>query len=137
MVFQRPTTFPGSVIDNLRAVASDLTTEAAVDLLERVALSRDLLDQRADSLSGGEAQRLVIARALTTEPEVILADEPTSALDTAATERLEQLALTLAAEGFPMVVVTHDLDQVTRLADHVIEVAEGRITASTPRSSRG
>lgn len=137
MVFQRPTTFPGSVLDNLRAVATGLSTEAAAHLLERVALPRDLLDQRADSLSGGEAQRLVIARALTTEPEVILADEPTSALDSAATERLERLAVTLAAEGFPMVIVTHDLAQVDRLADHVIEVAEGRVIASTPRSSGG
>lgn len=137
MVFQRPTTFPGTVLDNLRAVATDLTRAAAVELLDRAALDGSLVDQQADSLSGGEAQRLAIARALTTEPEVILADEPTSALDATSTKRLEHLARSLADEGFPMVMVTHDLHQVDRLADHVIEVHEGRVTPRNLRNQRG
>ena len=137
MVFQRPTTFPGTVLDNLRAVATELSEADAIELLGRVTLDESLLHQQADSLSGGEAQRMAIARALTTEPEVILADEPTSALDAASTERLEALARALTTEGFPMVVVTHDLDQVDRLADHVIEVREGQVSPKLPRSDRG
>lgn len=134
MVFQAPARFPGTVAANLRAVASDLSADAAGDLLDRVGLDRGLLDRRADALSGGEAQRMVLARALTTEPEVLLADEPTSALDTAATRRLEALARSLADDGLPVVWVTHDLDQVHRLADHVVELEAGRVTWSGPAS---
>lgn len=137
MVFQRPTTFPGTVLDNLRAVATDLGESTAIELLNRVALDDALLHQQADTLSGGEAQRLAIARALTTGPEVILADEPTSALDSSAAERLEGLARSLASDGLPLIIVTHDLDQVARLADHVFEVRDGRVSGATPRGDRG
>ena len=132
MVFQAPTTFPGTVAANLRAVATDLSDTDAGDLLDRVGLDRSLLDRHADALSGGEAQRMVVARALTTEPEVLLADEPTSALDTAATRRLEDLARGLADDGLPVVWVTHDLDQVRRLADHLVVVRSGRVTWTGP-----
>jgi putative ABC transport system ATP-binding protein len=137
MVFQAPARFPGSVAANLRAVASDLSDTAAGELLDRVGLDRALLDRQADALSGGEAQRMVLARALTTGPEVLLADEPTSALDTAATRRLEQLARSVADDGLPVVWVTHDLDQVHRLADHLVVLRAGRVTWAGPASSDG
>ena len=72
-----------------------------------------------------------------TGPEVLLADEPTSALDTAATRRLEHLARSLADDGLPVVWVTHDLDQVRRLADHLVVLRAGRVTWAGPASSDG
>lgn len=132
MVFQAPATFPGSVAANLRAVAPDLSDDACAELLDRVGLDRGLLDRRADALSGGEAQRMVLARALTTRPEVLLADEPTSALDGTATRRLEELARTLAEDGMPVLWVSHDLDQVRRLADHLVVLRAGRVTWAGP-----
>lgn len=131
MVFQAPARFPGTVRDNLRAVAP-LEDAEARDLLDRVGLDPALLDRSADALSGGEAQRMVLARALTTAPEVLLADEPTSALDAGATERLEDLARDLAADGMPVLWVTHDLDQVRRLADHLVVLRHGRVIWSGP-----
>jgi putative ABC transport system ATP-binding protein len=131
MVFQAPARFPGTVRDNLRAVSA-LEDPEAVDLLDRVGLDPGLLDRSADALSGGEAQRMVLARALTTEPEVLLADEATSALDGAAAERLEDLARDLATDGMPVLWVTHDLDQVRRLADHLVVLDTGRVTWSGP-----
>jgi putative ABC transport system ATP-binding protein len=135
MVFQAPARFPGTVGDNLRAVAADLTDAEAADLLDRVGLDPGLLDRSADALSGGEAQRMVLARALTTEPEVLLADEPTSALDATATTRLEELARDLAADGMPVLWVTHDQAQVRRLADHLVVLRSGRVVWSGPASS--
>jgi len=131
MVFQAPARFPGTVRDNLSAVA-DLSEGEAVDLLDRVGLDPGLLDRSADALSGGEAQRMVLARALTTAPEVLLADEPTSALDATATARLEGLARDLADDGMPVLWVTHDHDQVRRLADHLVALDAGRVVWSGP-----
>ncbi len=128
MVFQAPTRFPGTVADNVRAVAPDLGDDEVDALLRRVGLDVDLRERAADSLSGGEAQRMVAARALTTQPEVLLTDEPTSALDATATRHLEDLARALAEDGMPVLWVTHDLEQVHRLADHLIVLREGRIT---------
>lgn len=127
MVFQAPVTFPGTVLDNLRAVAPKLGRSEAEDALRRVALAPGLIDQTADSLSGGEAQRLVIARALTTGPQVLLADEATSALDATATSRLESLARQLVDDQMPVVWVTHDLAQVQRIADHLVVMRGGRV----------
>ena len=92
MVFQRPAPFPGTVRDNL-AVACDVADEALfVEVLGRAGLDPGFLDRRADDLSGGEAQRMCLARTLVTEPKVLLLDEPTSALDPAATRQLERHA---------------------------------------------
>ncbi|HEX7134925.1 MAG TPA: phosphate ABC transporter ATP-binding protein [Iamia sp.] len=137
MVFQAPARFPGTVATNLRAVASELSDAEAAELLDRVGLDRALLDRQADALSGGEAQRMVLARALTTRPEVLLADEPTSALDATATHRLERLARSLADDGLPVLWVTHDLDQVRRLADHLVVLEGGRVTWTGPRDEWG
>lgn len=133
MVFQAPAPFPGTVADNVRAVAPDLTDDAVAELLDRVGLDPALAGRTADALSGGEAQRMVVARALTTEPEVLLADEPTSALDTTATTRLEALARALADAGMSVLWVSHDPEQVSRIADRVVELAHGRITAEGDR----
>ncbi|HEX2575474.1 MAG TPA: ATP-binding cassette domain-containing protein [Aquihabitans sp.] len=127
MVFQAPTPFPGTVLANLRAVETELSRDVATALLERVGLAPALLDRSADALSGGEAQRMVVARALTTSPEVLLADEATSALDAGATTRLEGLARSLADDGMPVIWVTHDLLQVQRLADHLVVMRLGRV----------
>ncbi|MCU1374452.1 MAG: phosphate-transport ATP-binding protein transporter pstB [Actinomycetia bacterium] len=125
MVFQAPIAFPGSVLDNLRVADPDVTTERAAELLERVDLGGVPLQRDAGELSGGEAQRMVLARCLATGPHVLLLDEPTSALDGHASQRLEALARDLAADGLPLLWVTHDLRQMRRLADHLVVVIDG------------
>lgn len=127
MVFQRPTLFPGSVRDNLLVADPDATDDRMRAVLERVRIDASFLDREGDTLSGGEAQRVCLARTLITEPEVLLMDEPTSALDPAATRTLEQLAVEMAAGGMPIIWVTHDLDQADRIGDHRIVLTDGRI----------
>lgn len=129
MVFQRPVVFAGTVRDNLLVAAPGAAEAELVGVLERVGLDPGLLDRRADDLSGGEAQRLCIARTLLTGPEVLLMDEPTSSLDVANRDRVEALARALAAGGLAVVWVSHDPEQVARLADHVCRVAPGGIVA--------
>ena len=129
MVFQRPPLFAGTVLDNLRVALADVDDERAAHVLEHVGLSADLLDQEADSLSGGEAQRMCVARALLTDPAVVLADEPTAALDRAARGTVEDLGRTLADSGVAVIWVSHDTDQLRRLADHVIVLADGAVRA--------
>lgn len=127
MVFQRPTPFPGTARDNL-LVADPLASETAMqEILQTAGLDAGFLDRVADELSGGEAQRLCLARTLLTHPEVLLMDEPTSALDEGATERLERTVRRLADQGMPMVWVTHDLAQAQRLGDHRLRLADGRL----------
>jgi putative ABC transport system ATP-binding protein len=122
MVFQKPVALPGTVADNLRVAEPSLTDEQVVDALGRVGLDGALAERDARELSGGEAQRMGLARSLATEPEVVLFDEPTSALDPDNAERIEALALGLADAGIGVVWVTHDPDQRDRLARHVIEL---------------
>jgi putative ABC transport system ATP-binding protein len=127
MVFQRPTPFPGTVMENLRVAEPDLGVDDAVVVLERVRLEPDLLDRPATELSGGEAQRVCLARTLVTQPEVVLMDEPTSSVDRAARLALESLARDLVHDGVSVLWVTHDLDQMRRVADQVVVVIAGRI----------
>jgi putative ABC transport system ATP-binding protein len=127
MVFQRPTPFPGTVMENLRVAEPDLRVDDAVAVLERVRLEPDLLDRPATELSGGEAQRVCLARTLVTQPEVVLMDEPTSSVDRAARLALESLARDLVHDGVSVLWVTHDLDQMRRVADQVVVVIAGRI----------
>lgn len=129
MVFQRPPLFPGTVLDNLRVAMSDVDDQRAGHVLEHVGLSADLLDHDADTLSGGEAQRMCVARALLTEPAVLLADEPTAALDRSARATVEDLGRMLADSGMGVIWVSHDTDQLRRLADHVIVLADGTVRA--------
>lgn len=126
MVFQRPVLFPGTVAENLR-VADPAATEARlIAELGRVGLGAEFLDRVGDDLSGGEAQRVCIARTLLTDPEVLLMDEPTSALDPWSRQGIEDLVRVLAAEGLGIMWVTHDHAQMERLADHRVVLRGGR-----------
>ena len=127
MVFQRPVAFSGTVLENLRIAESALTDDEAGALLERVALSPALLGRDATELSGGEAQRMGLARTLATRPAVVLADEPTASLDEAAAGELERLLQGLSDDGVDVLLVSHDPGQVSRLAERVIGLREGRI----------
>ncbi len=126
MVFQRPTLFPGTLRANF-AVARPGGEAAYRPALDRVGLPAGWLDRRADELSGGEAQRACLARTLLTEPEVLLMDEPTSSLDFAATRVLEDLGRDLSRSGITLLWVSHDLDQVRRIADSAVVLTAGRI----------
>jgi putative ABC transport system ATP-binding protein len=127
MVFQRPAVFPGTVRDNLLVAQPGASDDHLAPRLQAAGLDPGLLDQVADTLSGGEAQRLCLARTLTTEPQVLLMDEPTSSLDRDARGHLEATARDLVERGMPMIWVTHDLDQADRLADHRILLVAGRV----------
>lgn len=127
MVFQRPTPFPGTVSDNLLAADPLLDDVGIAALMDRVGLPVDLVERDAMVLSGGEAQRMCMARTLATGCEVLLADECTSSLDAAATSAIEATARALAADGDTVVWVTHDEGQADRLADHRVRVEEGRV----------
>lgn len=129
MVFQRPTPFAGTVRDNLRVAAPEADDGRLGELLERVSLPPDVLGRDADTLSGGELQRMCLARTLVVEPRVVLLDEPTSALDAEPTRTFERTVADLAADGLTVVWVSHDAAQVRRVADRVLEVAGGRVRA--------
>ena len=132
MVFQRPTPFPGSVLENLRVAEPALTEDAAADALDAVGLDADFAERRATELSGGEAQRVCLARTLVTTPEVVLLDEVTSSVDPAARVGLEALARDLAGRGVRVLWVTHDLEQLRRVADHVLVLIAGRVAYAGP-----
>jgi putative ABC transport system ATP-binding protein len=127
MVFQRPTPFAGTVRENLRVALPEGTDEEFEAALRQAALDGSFLDRDATRLSGGEAQRMCLARTLVTEPEVLLMDEPTSALDEETGVELERLACDRAEEGLPVLWVTHDRRQVDRIADHVLRMEAGRV----------
>jgi len=126
MIFQRPIPFPGSVRSNLAVADASATDSAFVAVLRRVGLDPTMLDRVADDLSGGEAQRMCIARTLLTQPEVILMDEPTSSLDPENRIGIEDLARELAHEGIGVIWVSHDLSQVQRIADRIEVLIDGR-----------
>ena len=129
MVFQKAPIFPGTVLDNFAVAAPNVDEDRAHHVLDDVGMPRDLLARPADRLSGGEAQRMSIARALLTEPTVLLADEPTAALDGAARRTVEDLGVEIAASGVPIVWITHDTDQLRRMADHAVVLIDGEIAA--------
>jgi putative ABC transport system ATP-binding protein len=131
MVFQRPTPFPGTCRENLQVAQPALDDRRSRALLERVRLGPEFLDRQATELSGGEAQRLCLARSLAVEPEVVLMDEVTSSVDPAGRRALELLARSLADSGIPIVWVTHDLAQARRLADTTLVILEGRLADPT------
>ena len=93
-----------------------------------------LADQPARTLSGGEQQRLAVARALSLEPEVLFLDEPTASLDPASTLDIEDLIQAAAASGTKIVLVTHDIGQARRIADEIVFLYRGRIEAFEPPS---
>lgn len=126
MCFQRPTPFPGTVADNLRVADPDADEARMRETLDRVALTGAWLDRDVLALSGGEAQRVCLARTLMARPQVLLLDEPTSAVDAEAAEVIERAVRELAADGTPALWVTHDAAQVTRAADRVLRLERGR-----------
>ncbi len=131
MVMQFPYLFPGTVAENIRfgprqrgVELSDAEVEA---LLEQVGLP-GYGERDVSQLSGGEAQRVSLARTLANEPEILLLDEPTSALDESAKAGIESLVRDiLSASGFAAILVTHDLAQAARLARRMALMEEGRI----------
>jgi putative ABC transport system ATP-binding protein len=135
MVFQRPTPFPGTVRDNLLVADADATPLAMEGALARVGLTSSFLDRVADELSGGEAQRMCLARTLLTSPDAVLMDEPTSALDPVARTGVEGQARQLVADGISVVWVTHDLRQAERLADDLVVLVDGRVAGGEDRAT--
>ncbi|HVE63611.1 MAG TPA: phosphate ABC transporter ATP-binding protein [Mycobacteriales bacterium] len=129
---QVPTPFAGSVADNLRAGRPSLTDDEAVALLARAGLESSFLTRTATELSGGEAQRMCLARTLAVGPEVVLLDEATSALDPFAVAVVERTVRALADDGMTVVLVTHDLRQAARLADDLIVVHGGQVAEQGP-----
>lgn len=127
MVFQRPTMFEGTVADNLLTADPAMSRPSLEEAVSAVGLEASLLQREARALSGGEAQRLCLARALATGPEVLLLDEPTSALDPESAATVEELALSLARAGVRQIWVSHDESQLERLAATHISIADGRI----------
>ena len=130
MVFQRPTPFPGSVADNLAVAHPDAGAEELSAALNRVALDPGLLGQDARTLSGGELQRMCLARTLVTRPETLLLDEPTSALDAQPKQVFEATARHLADQGITIVWVTHDDAQARRVSDRIYQLRDGRLTGA-------
>ncbi len=132
LVSQLPAPFPGTVAANVRYGARLLGRDVdVVSLLGHVCLSASYADRDAAHLSVGEQQRLMIARALALEPEVLLLDEPTSALDEAARESVEATLSHLRDDlGVSIVLVTHDRAQALRLAESFLELKEGQVAVS-------
>lgn len=127
MVFQSPNPFPMSIYDNVaygprvHGIKKKWLLDEIVEKSLRAAAIwdevKDRLNRNALSISGGQQQRLCIARALAVEPEVILMDEPTSALDPIATSKIEDLAIELK-KNYTIVIVTHSMQQAARISDN-------------------
>ena len=129
LVPQLPAPLPGSVADNVRYGPALLGREVdPVRPLELAGLSADYGEREAQRLSVGEQQRVMLARALALDPEVLLLDEPTSALDEQARDGVERTLLDLEGHaGLSMLIVTHDRAQAERLARRVVRISEGRV----------
>ena len=136
MVFQRPNPFPKSIYDNVafgprvNSMTDDLDQTVEVSL-QRAALwdeVKDRLDDSGLSISGGQQQRLCIARALAVNPDVVLMDEPASALDPISTQAIEELIRELRTQ-VTIIIVTHNMQQARRISDRaaVMMVGEDRV----------
>jgi putative ABC transport system ATP-binding protein len=136
LVPQRAVPLTDGVRSEVRLAAPGLD-DAAVDLLlERVALvAADLVDRDPRSLSGGELQRLCLARALAVGPEVLLLDEPTSALDPRSADAVDEVIRSLVADGLSVVLVSHDVRRAAAVSQDVLVLHEGRVTARGPASA--
>jgi phosphate transport system ATP-binding protein len=153
MVFQEPTALPMSICDNIafgpkiyQKLSRDEADGLVQESLTRAAIwteVKDRLDEPAGSLSIGQQQRLCIARALASRPEVILMDEPTSALDPVSSQKIEELIAELK-QNLTIAIVTHNMEQAARCADKVaffylgemVEVGSTQQIFSTPRQPR-
>ena len=126
MVFQKPNPFPMSIYDNIAygPRTHGIRSRARLDEIVEKSLRdaaiwdevKDRLKKSALGMSGGQQQRLCIARALAVQPEVLLMDEPTSALDPISTSKIEELAMELKKD-YTIVIVTHNMQQATRISD--------------------
>ena len=127
MVFQKPNPFPMSIYDNVAygPRTHGITNRVQLDEIVERALRdaaiwdevKDRLKKNALGMSGGQQQRLCIARALAVEPQILLMDEPTSALDPISTSRIEELVMELK-EKYTIVMVTHNMQQAVRVSDY-------------------
>lgn len=136
MVFQQPNPFPKSIYDNIAFGPRTHGIKKKSDLDEIVEKSlrqaaiwdevKDHLDRNALSISGGQQQRICIARALAVEPDVLLMDEPTSALDPISTAKIEELVMELK-EDYTIVMVTHNMQQASRISDRTAFFLNGDI----------
>ena len=131
MVMQRPFLFPGSVVGNIRfgpqQRGESLDAAAIASLLERMGLS-GYETRDSSTLSGGEAQRVSLARALANRPCVLLLDEPTSALDDESKRQIEDIIREIvASDRLTCLMVTHDTAQAARLASRVILMRGGKL----------
>lgn len=153
MVFQKPNPFPMSIYDNIAfgPRTHGIRSKAKLDEIVEESLrdaaiwdeTKDVLKKSALAMSGGQQQRLCIARALAVKPEVLLMDEPTSALDPISTSKTEDLALELKKK-YTIIMVTHNMQQAVRISDYtaffllgeVIEYSETEKMFSTPQDKR-
>ena len=153
MVFQKPNPFPMSIYDNIAygPRTHGIRNKAQLDEIVEKALRgaaiwdevKDRLKKNALGMSGGQQQRLCIARALAVEPLVLLMDEPTSALDPISTSRIEDLAMELK-EKYTIVIVTHNMQQAVRISDQtaffllgdLVEYGSTEDMFSNPRDKR-
>ncbi len=153
MVFQKPNPFPMSVYDNIAygPRAHGIRNKAELDVIVEKSLSqaaiwdevKDRLKKSALGFSGGQQQRLCIARALAVEPEVLLMDEPTSALDPISTAKIEDL-ITEMKSAYTIVMVTHNMQQAARVSDRtaffllgeIVEYDKTGTLFSTPSDKR-
>ena len=134
MVIQRAFLFPGTVADNVRFGPEQrgeaLGSQRVDELLRQVGLT-DYAQRDVSNLSGGEAQRVSLARALANDPTVLLLDEPTSALDEASKLTVESLILSVVRQAqLTCVIVTHDRQQAQRFAERVLMLDHGSVTKS-------
>ena len=153
MVFQKPNPFPMSIYDNIAygPRTHGITGKAQLDDIVEKALRgaaiwdevKDCLKKNALGMSGGQQQRLCIARALAVEPKVLLMDEPTSALDPISTSRIEDLAMELKKD-YTIVIVTHNMQQAVRISDQtaffllgdLVEYGDTEAMFSQPKDKR-
>ncbi|HSG03090.1 MAG TPA: ATP-binding cassette domain-containing protein [Marinobacterium sp.] len=128
MVFQRPTLLRRTVLQNMEFAAPKNCARDEIDkLLHEVHLTQKATEP-ARRLSGGEQQRLALARALLTRPRILLLDEPTASLDPASVMIIEKMILRAAEDGVKAIFVSHDIGQAKRLAAEVIFLHKGRMT---------
>ena len=153
MVFQKANPFPMSIYDNIaygprtHGIRSKAKLDEIVERSLRDAAIwdevKDRLNKSALGMSGGQQQRLCIARALAVQPEVLLMDEPTSALDPISTSKVEDLVMSLKND-YTIIIVTHNMQQATRVSDRtaffllgeVVEYAETEKLFSNPQDKR-